>query len=179
VSRSSHASRYALPGVVVPAQLDYAIRGLVSLALAKGDRTKIEVLASEHGLSPKFLAQVLGELRNAGIVTTHRGSDGGYGLARGAEQIRVIDIFDAVSPGDDYEPRPANGSHAAALTVDAWSTLSGATRDVLTRMTLADLTGTSLERGDRTADGLALDASGNSADSVRGGREEVVAPRRT
>ena len=177
MTRSSHASRHALPGVVVPAQLDYAIRGLVSLALATDDRTKIEVLASDHGLSRKFLAQVLVELRNAGIVTTHRGSDGGYGLARAADDIRVIDVFDAVSPGHDYEPRPAGGSRAAAVTAEAWSTLSGASRDVLTRMTLADLTGTAIERGDRTAGGLALDASGVSADSVRGGREEVAAPR--
>jgi Rrf2 family protein len=177
VTRSSHPSRYALPGVVVPAQLDYAIRGLVSLALATDDRTKIEVLASDHGLSRKFLAQVLVELRNAGIVSTHRGSDGGYGLARPADQIRIIDVFDAVSPGHDYMPRQANGSHAAAVTEQAWSTLSRATRDVLTRLTLADLTGTSLERGDRTAGGLALDPSGISADSIRGGREEVVAPR--
>src|SRR4051794_13925775 len=120
MTRSFHASRYALPGVVVPAQLDYAIRGLVSLALATDDRTKIEVLASDHGVSRKFLAQVLVELRNAGIVSTPRGSDGGYGLARPADEIRIIDVFDAVSPGHDYLPRPANGSHAATVTVDAW-----------------------------------------------------------
>jgi Rrf2 family protein len=141
VTKSLHPSRYALPGVVVPAQLDYAIRGLVSLALATDHRTKIEVLASDHGLSRKFLAQVLVELRNAGIVTTHRGSDGGYGLARPADEIRVVDIFDAVSPGHDYDPRPANGSRAATVTMHAWSTLSGATREALARMTLADLSG--------------------------------------
>ncbi|MGZ4800516.1 MAG: RrF2 family transcriptional regulator, partial [Acidimicrobiia bacterium] len=72
--------------MVVPAQLDYAIRGLVSLALATDDRTKIEVLAGDHGLSRKFLAQVLVVLRDAGIVSTHRGSDGGYGLARPPEE---------------------------------------------------------------------------------------------
>ena len=77
MTRSSHPSRYALPGVVVPAQRNYAIRGLGSLALSTHGRTKIEVLASDHGLSRKFLAQVRVSLRNAGIVDTHRGSDGG------------------------------------------------------------------------------------------------------
>ena len=116
MTRSSHPSRHALPGVVVPAQLDYAIRGLVSLALATDDRTKIEVLADEHGLSPKFLAQVLATLRNAGIVLTHRGSDGGYRLARPPEEISVIEVFDLLSPGTGYEPRVAAESYAATLT---------------------------------------------------------------
>ena len=141
MTRSSHPSRYALPGVVVPAQLDYTIRGLVSLALATDDRTKIEVLATDHDLSRKFLAQVLVTLRNAGIVTTHRGSDGGYGLARHPADICIVDVFDALSPGLAYEPRPTNGSDAAALTQDAWARLATAVRDSLRRLTLADLTG--------------------------------------
>jgi Rrf2 family iron-sulfur cluster assembly transcriptional regulator len=178
VTRSSHPSRYALPGVVVPAQLDYAIRGLVSLALATDDRTKIEVLATDHGLSRKFLAQVLVTLRNAGIVTTHRGSDGGYGLARNPSEIRILDVFDALSPGGSYEPRPTNGSLAAALTQEAWANLATAVGDALRRLTLADLTGIEdLERGDRTAGGLALEASDPAGDVRPGGREEVAVPR--
>jgi Rrf2 family protein len=158
MSRSSHPSRYALPGVVVPAQLDYAIRGLVSLALASDDRTKIEVLASDHGLSRKFLAQVLVELRNVGIVTTQRGSDGGYGLARSAAEIRIIDVFDAVSPGQAYEPRPTTDSVAADLTRAAWTSLDAVVRDALGRVTLADLL-SAPERDDRTAGGLAIEPS--------------------
>jgi Rrf2 family iron-sulfur cluster assembly transcriptional regulator len=178
VTRSSHPSRYALPGVVVPAQLDYAIRGLVSLALATDDRTKIEVLATDHGLSRKFLAQVLVTLRNAGIVTTHRGSDGGYGLSREPAEIRIIDVFDALSPGGSYEPRPTNGSYAAVLTQEAWGRLAGTVRDSLRRLTLADLTGVEArERGDRTAGGLALEASDPAEDFRPGGREEVTVPR--
>ena len=158
MSRSSHPSRYALPGVVVPAQLDYAIRGLVSLALASDDRTKIEVLAADHDLSRKFLAQVLVELRNVGIVTTQRGSDGGYGLARRPDQIRLLDVFDAVSPGQAYEPRPNTESLAADLTRSAWTTLDGVVRAALARVTLADLLAAP-ERDDRTAGGLAIEPS--------------------
>ncbi len=178
MTRSSHPSRYALPGVVVPAQLDYAIRGLVSLALATDDRTKIEVLATDHDLSRKFLAQVLVTLRNAGIVTTHRGSDGGYGLARHPADICIVDVFDALSPGLAYEPRPTNGSDAAALTQDAWARLATAVRDSLRRLTLADLTGLDAgQRGDRTAGGLALEASDSAGELRPGGREEVAVPR--
>jgi Rrf2 family iron-sulfur cluster assembly transcriptional regulator len=139
MTRSLHPSRYALPGVVVPAQLDYAIRGLVSLALASDDRTKIEVLASDHGLSRKYLAQVLVELRNVGIVSTQRGSDGGYGLARRPAEIRIVDVFDAVSRGQAYEPRPSTDSIAADLTRGAWTSLDAVVREALAGVTLADL----------------------------------------
>ena len=61
------------------------------------------MIATDHGLSRKFLAQVLVSLRNAGIVDTHRGSDGGYGLARRPDEIRIIEVFDALSPGLDRD----------------------------------------------------------------------------
>ncbi|MGZ6995798.1 MAG: RrF2 family transcriptional regulator [Acidimicrobiia bacterium] len=164
--------------MVVPAQLDYAIRGLVSLALATDDRTKIEVLAGDHGLSRKFLAQVLVVLRDAGIVSTHRGSDGGYGLARPPEEIRVVEVFEILSPGIGYEPRSTNGSAAAALTETAWVRLSAAVRAALETMTLADLVGLepAAARGDRTAGGLALGTSGDSGELRPGGREEISSP---
>ena len=179
MTRSSHPSRYALPGVVVPAQLDYALRGLVSLALATNHRTKIEVLASEHGLSRKFLAQVLVVLRDAGIVSTQRGSDGGYGLARPPGEIAMSEVFAVLSPGLGYEPRPMNGSRAAAVTQNAWLQLADAVRSTLGRVTLADLVSVTgvAGRDDRTASGLALDASGDSDDLRPGGREEVASPR--
>jgi Rrf2 family protein len=147
---------------VVPAQLDYAIRGLVSLALATDDRTKIEVLAADHGLSRKFLAQVLVELRNAGIVTTQRGSDGGYGLALRPERIRLIDVFDAVSPGRAAEPGPSPDSLAADLSRGAWTTLHRVVRTALTDVTLADLLAAP-ERDDRTAGGLAIEPSASGS----------------
>ena len=181
LSRSSHSSRHALPGVVVSAQLDYAIRGLVSLALATDERTKIEILATDHGLSRKFLAQVLVSLRDAGIVTTRRGSDGGYGLARGPGEIRMIEVFEAVSPAGGATSA-ANGSAAAARTQEAWAVLAAATRDALGGLTLADLTTEpphGAGRGDRTAGGLALETSDSAGVLPPGAREEVVVPRGT
>jgi Rrf2 family protein len=147
LTRSSHPSRYVLPGLVVPAQLDYAIRGLVSLALAEEPRTKVDVLAADHGLSRKFLAQVLVTLRDAGIVSTHRGSDGGYSLIRPPESLRIIEVFDALSPGFGYEPRSANASVAAVATESVWADIASAIRGALERLTLADLVATAV--GDR------------------------------
>jgi Rrf2 family protein len=153
LTRSSHPSRYALPGVVVPAQLDYAIRGLVSLALAKEPRTKIDVLAAEHGLSRKFLAQVLVTLRDTGIVSTHRGSEGGYSLIRSPKSVRIVEVFDALSPGTGYQPRTLEGaaSPAGVATETAWTDIACAIRAALERLTLADLVAPALRDRDDAA----------------------------
>jgi DNA-binding IscR family transcriptional regulator len=99
-------------------------------------------------------------------------------LARSPEQIRIIDVFDVLSPAHDYQPRTTNGSHAARVTQDAWAQLAAAVRDTLAGLTLADLSGLTnfAGRDDRTAGGLALDASGHSGELPPGGREEVTSP---
>ncbi len=138
MTRSTHPSRHALPGVVVPAQLDYGIRGLVSLALSDDDFTKVDVIATDHGLSRKFLAQVLVSLRNVGIVETHRGSDGGYRLARRPADITIVEVFSALSPELDQQRHWVNGSRAAAATHDAWDQIGDAIRSALRNLTVAD-----------------------------------------
>ena len=142
MSRSSHPSRHVLPGVVVPAQLDYAIRGVVSLASAGDTFTKVDVIATEHGLSAKFLAQILVLLRNVGIVDTHRGSEGGYRLARDPDRIRVLDVFTALSPLSEPATVQTNGHGPAARTSGAWELIGESVRTALGGLTVADLVGT-------------------------------------
>lgn len=139
MTRSTHPSRHSLPGVVVPPQLDYAIRGLVSLALSDDDFTKVDVIADDHGISRKFLAQTLVTLRNAGIVDTHRGSEGGYRLARPPEEITIAEAFAALSHEPDRPRHWVNLSQPATATHDAWDQIGDAIRGALREVTVADL----------------------------------------
>ena len=50
---------------------------------------------AEIGVPEDYLEQLLGNLRRAGLVTTVRGAQGGYQLARAPEDITVGDIIDA------------------------------------------------------------------------------------
>lgn len=138
MTRSTHPSRHSLPGVVVPAQLDYGIRALVTLALSDDEFTKVDVIATDHGLSRKFLAQILVHLRNAGIVDTHRGSEGGYRLAREPADVTISEVFAALSPELDLPRHWVNDSHAAAVTHDAWDQIGDAIRLALRGLTVAD-----------------------------------------
>ena len=82
---------FGLPGsgqngpVQVSAKADYALRALSELAAAGGGPVKGAQLSSAQSIPPKFLENILIELRHAGIIQSQRGAEGGYRLARPAE----------------------------------------------------------------------------------------------
>ena len=81
----------------VSAKVDYAIRAAVELA-AIGDRgpVKGERIAQAQEIPLKFLENILGDLRHAGIVRSQRGAEGGYWLARSPEEITLAEVMRAV-----------------------------------------------------------------------------------
>ena len=90
----------------ITAKSDYAVRAVLSLAhhealladegVTEEPVVKIGVICEEQGLPRKFLEGILGDLRRAGIVRTRRGGNGGYGLARPADQITLGAVLRAV-----------------------------------------------------------------------------------
>jgi Rrf2 family protein len=130
--------------VRISAKSDYAIRAAAQLAAADGARTKAEDLAVAGDIPRQFLENILAELRRAGIVRAHRGSDGGYELALPARDIDLGMVLAAVgSPLAEIETRD-NGWAAGAPLDDVWFALQSVTRTVLERITLADLCAGSL-----------------------------------
>jgi Rrf2 family protein len=76
--------------VRVSAKADYALRAAIELAAHElgddGRPLKGERIAQAQEIPLKFLENILVELRNAGIVTSRRGAEGGYLLARPARR---------------------------------------------------------------------------------------------
>ena len=104
---------------------------------------KGEELARAQGIPLEFLENILREMRVAGIVVAQRGTDGGYGLARPADQITVAEVLEAVEG-------PLSGVQrtrledlaypgAAARLGDVWIAMRASMRTVLGSVTLADL----------------------------------------
>ena len=72
-------------GVRVSAKTDYALRAVIELAAADADGpVKGERIAQAQEIPLKFLENILGDLRHAGVVRSQRGVEGGYWLARPA-----------------------------------------------------------------------------------------------
>ena len=81
----------------VSAKADYAVRAALELAAATDSRPlKREQISAAQNIPSKFLETIMLELKHAGIVKSTRGAEGGYALARPAEDISVADVIRAV-----------------------------------------------------------------------------------
>jgi Rrf2 family protein len=129
--------------VRVSAKSDYAIRAAVELAAAGEGPVKGERLAQAQEIPSNFLENILSDLRNAGIVSSRRGADGGYWLARPATEVSLADIIRAVDGplanvrGVRSEQVAYQGS--AEKLRDVWVAVRASLRGVLENVTLADL----------------------------------------
>jgi FeS assembly SUF system regulator len=74
---------------------DYAILILAHLARSPGTMTAHE-LARLSRVPLPTVSKLAKELSKAGLVISHRGRNGGYGLARTADQISVAEIVEAL-----------------------------------------------------------------------------------
>src|SRR5947209_9752673 len=128
----------------VSAKAQYACIAMLELAGNYQEPQLLQVrnIAETHGISPRFLVQILLQLKVNGLVRSIRGASGGYQLARSPEEIALADVINAI---DDPAPAmpPALKALKPSLAVDA---LSGVLQDVDARerqilkdVTLAEL----------------------------------------
>jgi Rrf2 family protein len=80
----------------ISAKVDYAVRAALELAAGGGEPIKGEAIAEAQDIPLKFLENILGELKHTGIVASRRGAQGGYWLAKPAEDVSLADIVRAV-----------------------------------------------------------------------------------
>jgi len=130
--------------VRISAKVDYAVRAVVELAAASDEKpVKAERIATAQGIPLNFLENILGELRHAGIVRSHRGADGGFRLAKPADQLMVADIIRAVEgPLASVRGGPPEESSypgAASALPRVWIAVRANLRSVLEHVTLADI----------------------------------------
>jgi len=90
--------------VKLSVKVDYACRVLAQLARHHGEGrlAHIDELARTEAVPANYLVQILSELRNGGLITSRRGKQGGYVLARPPEKITLYDIVKLIE-GDLLE----------------------------------------------------------------------------
>ncbi len=133
-----------MDAVRISAKADYAVRATVELASSPPGRpVKGDVVSRNQAIPQKFLENILGELRQAGIVESRRGHDGGYWLARPAAEVTVADVIRAVEgPLASVRGEPPEGveyAGAAQSLQRVWIAVRGALRSVVEEVTLADI----------------------------------------
>ncbi|GGB22595.1 Rrf2 family transcriptional regulator [Sphingomonas metalli] len=135
----------------------YALRAMLFLArqpAAGGPPTPMTRIAQEANVPRKFLELILADLREAGLVLSHRGKLGGYVLARGAHLISLGDIIRVIEGPLALVPCVSRTAYRRCL--DCKSEADCAIRHAMMRVrdeTARILDGTSL--ADATAEDLA------------------------
>lgn len=124
----------------------YSLRAVIDIAAHPyGEAVSSRSIAEEAHMSEGYLLQLMRRLKDAGIVRSVRGANGGYALARPADQITVGEIFEAA--GESVEPVECIGlagrgecRHEEKCRAKvAWRRLNDGITEILNGMTIASL----------------------------------------
>jgi len=93
---------------------DYAILAMMHLgSLPDGRIVLRDEIARAYDIPPSFLAKVLRQLVQAGLLRSTRGAYGGFGIQRRASEINLLDILEAIEGRipltDGARGRPTSG----------------------------------------------------------------------
>ncbi len=102
-------------------KVDYACRVLAQMARHYGtdELAHIETLAKAEAVPQNYLVQILTELRNGGLITSRRGKQGGYTLARAPQDITLYDILKLIE-GDVLELNGPGGGQSGRRVLQVW-----------------------------------------------------------
>lgn len=125
---------------------EYGIRGILHLAEANGDKDKPSLLkdiAKAEDIPEKFLAKIFQNLARSGIVTSKRGSRGGFVLGKPIDEVTMLEVLEVLE-GPIYLNvcliRKGYCPRDESCTVHpVWVEAQEALKGVLTKYTLKDL----------------------------------------
>lgn len=137
----------------ISAKGEYAIKAMLDLALQRErGLIPIQEIAARQAIPQRYLEQVLLSLKRAGLLTSKRGSTGGYHLTREPEDITVGAVLRAVEgtrqPFEASGGTRRNGGTEAELA-DLWLEISEAVSKVVDRVTFGELVARARERRSR------------------------------
>lgn len=113
---------------------EYALQAIFDLSTQPvGEPVKIADIAARQKIPQKFLELILASLKQGGFVESRRGAEGGYRLARPADQITVGEVLKFVEDGKKPR-RPTPDAFS-----DLWKRVDAAISGVVDRTTFAEL----------------------------------------
>ena len=130
----------------VSKRVTYGIMAAVDLAInARESPVQARAIAKRQGIPVRFLEQVLHALKNAELVESHRGAQGGYLLSREPSSLSIADILEALEGPVFHRSSVRQGAHDRSpakpelLLGDVWDQVQQAERKVLEGITVEQL----------------------------------------
>jgi Rrf2 family protein len=123
----------------------YGLKAMFELALNQDDGpVPLKHIAQNQNLSEQYLEQIFSKLRKAGLIKSIRGAQGGYLLARDADDITVgniIRILDGpIAPSDcvlEKETECKRSGHCVTQVV--WERIKESVDTVIDSITLQNM----------------------------------------
>jgi len=121
---------------------EYGVRAMLDLALHHGQGPiSLKTIAERQDISEHYLEQLIASLRKAGLVTSVRGAQGGYLLAKEPSEIRIGDIIRTlegpIAPMECVEDDISSCNHIEkCATRVLWQKLQASMEKVLENTTL-------------------------------------------
>lgn len=124
-------------------QVQYAICGVFDLAYnGHGEPVQVRVVSERQAVPTRYLEQIFGRLRRAGLLASRRGPGGGFTLAREPAEITLREIVEAVegpiAEAMEMSP-PAEGPAPSYRPGFLWSELADRLGHTLAETTLETL----------------------------------------
>jgi Rrf2 family protein len=117
---------------------EYALQAIFDLAANRSDEpVKIADIARRQKIPQKFLELILASLKQGGFVESRRGAEGGYLLARRAENITVGEVLRFVEGRRDEKSRLRRSGDSAFA--DLWTRVDNSVDSLLNTTNFAQL----------------------------------------
>ncbi len=131
--------------MIISKKSRYALRAVYELSKRKDEGPiKIGEIAKRQSIPQRFLEAILLELKQAGLVESRRGSEGGYSLSGEPEGISVYDVLRVVQGLP--EPVECVGTPDAecpmslnCVFIPMWKKMMGAITDIYESTTFGHL----------------------------------------
>ncbi len=128
----------------ISAKTEYACVAMLELAAhyGSGEPVRIRRIAEQHDVPPRFLVQILLQLKGAGLVSSVRGAAGGYQLLKSPAEIslgQVMEVVDGTAENGSPTTSASPDSPMVKVLIHAWNEVMDVERQMLGTMTLADL----------------------------------------
>lgn len=128
----------------ISTKVEYGLIAIIDIALySEGDKSVNSVqIAERHGISKKFLEQIMNSLRIARLVTALKGAKGGYRLTKPTNEITLSEILNALDISILAEPCSNFSDDTKIRNLidnDVWKKMNDSVLNVTDNITLADL----------------------------------------
>lgn len=128
----------------ISAKTEYACVAVLELAsrFGSGEPVRIRKIAERHDVPPRFLVQILLQLKAAGLVASTRGAAGGYHLVREPDSVSLGDVMEIMEGGGGENGKPSSASPdspAVKALVATWREVDRVERETLRGISFAQL----------------------------------------